>query len=494
MSAQSFAERSLPLVREGASPQLLTATAAVAAFAALAIPGQRLGLAAVLVAFGTAALVASARATPLRVETIGYAGAALALASMAAVRSAEWVVVVDVMAAGALATLAVFGGHTWDDLVRAPIAVTSRAVEAAPFLARGAGRLTAGRQLSPALRGAVLGAVLVGVFGGLFVSADEVFADLAHDLPLPEIDFSLLPARVAVFVMVALGSTGLIITGARFAHLGPPRLLEAVRTAGLRELEGRRPWPGLAPVEWIIPLGLLDLLFAAFVWVQFTYLFGGRAHVVRTTGLTYAEYARQGFFQLVAVAALSLLVVALALRWARRRQPRDHRVLDVLLGVLMALNLVVLASALKRLTLYEQIYGFTRLRVSVHAVILSLAGVLLMVLVAGAIRRGEWLPRAVVAFSAAGLLVFNVINPDGLVAVQNVERYAETDRIDLLYLAGLSPDAVPALSALPGPQRACALEPHLELLEEPDPWPAWNLARARARAQLERTPPATCFP
>jgi hypothetical protein len=498
MSAQAFAERSLPLQREGASPQLLTATAAVSAFAAWAIPGHRLGLAAVLVAFGVAALVAAARSIPLRVETIGYAGAALALASMAAVRSAAWVVAVDGMAAGALATLAVFGGRTWDDLVHAPIAVTSRAMEAAPFLTRGAGRLTAGRGFSPALRGAVLGVVLVAVFGALFVSADRVFADLAHDFLLPEIDLSLLPARAAVFVAMALASTGLVITGARFAHLGPPRLLGAVQTAALGEQEGRRPRPGLSPVEWIIPLGLLDLLFAAFVWVQFTYLFGGRAHVIRTTGLTYAEYARQGFFQLVAVAALSLVVVALASRWARRRQPRDYWILGVLLGLLMALNLVVLASALKRLALYEQIYGFTRLRISVHAVILWLAGVLLLVLIAGAIRRGAWLPRAVVAFSAAALLLFNLVNPDGFVAARNVQRYFAADfaadRIDVSYLAGLSADAVPALTALPGPQRACALEPHLELFEEPDSWPAWNLARARARAELERTPPAPCFP
>ena len=493
MSAQSFAERSLSLPREGASPQLLTGTAALSTFAAWAIPGHRLGLAAVLVAFGVATLVASARATPLRMETFGYGLGALALASMAAVRSAEWVVVVDVMAAGALATLAMFGGRTWDDLVRAPIAVTSRSVEAAPFLARGAGRLTSGRRFSPALRGAVLGAVLVSVFGGLFVSADKVFADLAHDFLLPEIDLSLLPARVVVLVAVALGSTGLIITGGRFAHLGPPKLLEAVRPAALGEQERRRPRPGLAPVEWIIPLGLLDLLFAAFVWVQFTYLFGGRAHVVRTTGLTYAEYARQGFFQLVAVAALSLLVVAAALRWASRRQPRDYRVLDVLLGLLMALNLLVLASALKRLLLYEQIYGFTRLRISVHAVILWLAGVLVMVLIAGAIRRGGWLPRAVMAFSAAALLVFNLVNPDSLVAAQNVERHAETNRIDLAYLRVLSADAVPALSALPTSVRECALASHRDLLDEPDAWPAWNLGRARARAELEGTPPGPCF-
>jgi hypothetical protein len=491
MSAQAFAEDALPLQREGASPRLLAATAALGAFAAWTVPGHRLGLAAVLVAFGMASVVASARAAPLRLETVGYAGTALALASMAAVRSAEWVVAIDVLAAGALATLALLGGRSWADLGRASVAVTSRAMEATPFLARGVARLTAGRHYSPALRGMALAVGLVSVFGALFVSADQIFAELAQDLLLP--DLSLLPARVVIFVAVAVASTALVTVGPRFAHLGPPRLVEAVRAAAFGDEEERRPWAGLAPVEWMVPLVLLDLLFAGFVWVQITVLFGGRAHVLRTAGLTYAEYARQGFFQLVAVAALSLVVVAWASRWARRRQPRDYRVLDALLRLLLALNFVVLASALKRLLLYEQEFGFTRLRISVHAVILWLAGVLVMVLVAGALHRASWLPRAVVALSAAGLLLFNVLNPDGLVAARNVERYAAMDEIDLSYLAVLSADSVPALSTLPSELRECVLAPHRDVLAEPDAWPAWNLGRARARAELERTPPAPCF-
>ena len=58
-----------------------------------------------------------------------------------------------------------------------------------------------------------------------------------------------------------------------------------------------------------MPLGVLDALFLAFVAVQATVLFGGHAHVLETEGLTYAEYARQGFWQLLWVSALTLLVL-----------------------------------------------------------------------------------------------------------------------------------------------------------------------------------------
>jgi hypothetical protein len=490
MSVGAIAEGSAE--RHGASARLLAAILTLSFFAAWIIPGNRLGLGAVLVAVGIAA-TAWTLGTPPRPATAAYSALALALASMAAIRSAEWVVAIDSLAAVALATVAVVPAATWEEIARAPVVVASRAIEATPFLLRGTGRLTAGRRLSPAFRGAVLGVVMIAVFGGLFISADKAFAVLAHDFILPDIDLSLLPARIAVFVAVTLMATALVTAGPRFTHLGPPRLLEAIRAAGFGdEEEARHRWPGLAPVEWTVALGLLDLLFIAFVGVQVAVLFAGHDYVLQTAGLTYAEYARQGFFQLVAAAALTLVVVALASRWARRRLPRDYRTLDILLGVLLVLTLVVLASALRRLVLYEEAFGFTRLRISVHAVILWMAGLLVMVIAAGALRRTRWLPRTVIGFSAAGLLAFSLSNPEGLIADQNVERYRQTGRVDLDYLAALSPDAVPALASLPENLRACVLEPHIELFTKPDSWPGWNLGRARARATLKNVFPSEC--
>ena len=71
-----------------------------------------------------------------------------------------------------------------------------------------------------------------------------------------------------------------------------------------------------------MPLGVLDALFLAFVAVQATVLFGGHRHVLETEGLTYAEYARQGFWQLLWVSALTLLVLSAVIRVAGREQHR----------------------------------------------------------------------------------------------------------------------------------------------------------------------------
>src|SRR5205085_3576642 len=112
-------------------------------------------------------------------------------------------------------------------------------------------------------------------------------------------------------------------------------------------------------VEVGIVLALLDLLFLAFVAVQFRYLFGGRALVESRTHLTYAAYARHGFFELVVVAALVLPLLLLA-DWAlRRERRRDHAVFTALAATLVLLLFAVVASALERLRLYEQAYGLT---------------------------------------------------------------------------------------------------------------------------------------
>jgi hypothetical protein len=238
----------------------------------------------------------------------------------------------------------------------------------------------------------------------------------------------------------------------------------------------------------VTALVMLDALFALFVIVQITVLFGGREHVLETSGLTFAEYARSGFFQLVAVAVLTLVVLGFFARYARRSGTRDDLLMKILGGVLVVLTLVVLASALKRLVLYEEVFGFTRLRVAVHATILWLTGMFCMVSIAGVRMNARWLPRGVVIFSSIALLAFTVVRPDALIAERNVERFERTGKVDVAYLAGLSPDAVPALARLPEPERSCAMVSLRYELTEPDSLWELNFARDTARETLSTTP------
>ena len=242
--------------------------------------------------------------------------------------------------------------------------------------------------------------------------------------------------------------------------------------------------------EWLLALGALNALFALFVAVQLAVLFGGDAYVRESAGLTYAEYARSGFAQLVVVAALTLAVVAGALRWARTEDRRQQRILRALLCLLCLLTLVVLASALHRLGLYEQAYGFTRTRLAVHALLLFGGALFVLVVAALASDRRGWLAQATVLLAAFASLAFWVSDPDRRIAAHNVERYAATGRIDTGYLARLSADAIPALMRLPAPLRERAVaRQRARLAGERDGLAGANVARSRARERAGRPRP-----
>lgn len=474
----------------------ITAVVAGIVGAAL-IPGHPVGLNVPLVAVLVAVGVVLAAPTRLGVDATVFGALSLGLVSMAAVRSAQWVVSLDLLFAALLALVAVGGGAAWIEITASVFSPVTLALRGLPFVAAPlAERVARPLSTEPAhlrhvLRGLTLAAVLLLVFGTLFVTSDDAFAYLAGLLIPSEV--GLLLIRVVVFLIVVAGSGVLALAGPRFAGLRGRRLIEPPFET---EAERPRAWR-LGSTEWIIAVGLLDLLFACFFLVQVTVLFGGRDHVLSTAGLTYAEYARQGFFQLLVVAASTLGVVAAAAGGVRDENPRHRRRLRALLGILCVLTLVVLASALRRLGLYEDTFGFTRARITAHATALWLGGMLGLVMAAGVTRSGRWLPRAAVALTGLSLLAFSLADPEDLIASRNVQRYRQTRKIDIAYLSNLSSDAVSALSKLPSPLRECALLPYRRGLGRPESVVSANLSRVEARralAAVRRRQAGTCMP
>ena len=157
----------------------------------------------------------------------------------------------------------------------------------------------------------------------------------------------------------------------------------------------------------------------------------------------------------------------------QRLAPPGHG--RILLAVLDVLTLGIVATALGRMWLYQQAYGFTVLRLLVLTCELWLGVAFLLVLVA-VLRRGR--PRGIVATGAAMLLVLALLDPEGFVAARDVDRFAATGRLDAPYLATLSADTVPALATLPEPQRSCVLA-GMTVRQDGD-WRSLNAARAAA--------------
>jgi hypothetical protein len=327
-----------------------------------------------------------------------------------------------------------------------------------------------GRQALAVGRGLMLAAPLVFLFGALFVAADSVFQDYVQSAVPDPGNLLLHVALVALFGWV---SAGLVRE-----YLFKPKPIEATV----------EPWFRLGATELTVVLALLDLLFLAFVLVQLRYLFGGASLVEERTHLTYAEYARHGFFELVTVAALVLPLLLLA-DWARRRDPaRRDRIFKLLAGALILLLFVVMASALQRMRLYQREYGLTELRVYATGVMVWLAVVFVwagFTVLRG--RRDLFAVGALVSGFAA-IIAINVVNPDALIARTNLNR----PNLDLPYLMQLSDDATPELvNALPtlDPQLRQQLASELEYRRTSgSDWRTWNLSRHRAQQALENLP------
>ena len=458
---------------------LLPVAAVVGLVAAVALPYDDFGLGIVVVAvlMGLAVLPAARRR--ISPWSVAFGLVAYALVAFALFRDADWLVAPLLLAAFGIAALAVSGaGRGWLGAIRGSISVPLAVFQLPWFLAEPVKRLTPRRRLGPAVAGSALTVVLVVIFGVLFASADRVFSSIVESVFRAPVELDSLPARVFAFAVIAA-----LVAAAVLVALRP------VAEPAMPDLRLR-----VSRTLWVMPLTALNLLFAVFVAVQITVLFGGNERVLTTAGLTYAEYARSGFFELATVSVFVLAIVAAACGGLSLERGRDRRLLAALLGPLCALTLVILASALHRLDLYVDAYGLSRLRAVVIATCWWLAAVFLVVLVAGAVwlARGRlgWLPRTVVLLTGVSLVAFAAWNPDLRVA-ESQHAIRGAARIDADYLGDLGAEAVPALDRLPEPARSCVLRDVRDRsrLDRPEEsWSGWNLAREQARDILRRHP------
>lgn len=331
------------------------------------------------------------------------------------------------------------------------------------------------KQALAGARGVALAFPLLLVFGGLFVAADAAFENLVERT-----------------ITVDVGSilSHLILTACLTWIIGG-FLRWTLLTTQPRISIGSRPVSlSLGIIETSIILGLINLLFLVFVAVQFRYFFGGAAHVAASMGLTYAEYARRGFFELVIVAAL-VLPLLLGAHWLLRKENPAHERLFRALAVMQLLLLgVIMLSAVQRMRLYQSEYGMTELRLYTTAFTSWLA--IVFVWFALTVLRGQRMRFAFGAVVAGFVMIgaLHALNPDALIVRVNAERASAGRGFDVDYATSLSADAVPALvAALPTlsetDRRAVMDQLHkswpLSQSSEPAGWRSWNWSRRQAR-------------
>ena len=231
--------------------------------------------------------------------------------------------------------------------------------------------------------------------------------------------------------------------------------------------------------------------------MQVRYLFGGEDVVQTSIGLTYAEYARRGFFELVTVALLLLPVLA-GINWARQQSTGASRVFLVLAALLIVLVLVIMGSAWQRMAMYREEFGLTELRFYVVTAMPLIGAALIWFFVSVWTRRVEQFLAGAMALGALTLFIVIAVNPDAVIAGTNAARIGEGREFDAHYVGMLSADAVPVLldrrevlAAVLTSEQRCELSLALrERAESGDGVRTWKWSRWQAQRQIAQHPQA----
>ena len=296
------------------------------------------------------------------------------------------------------------------------------------------GRSGAGR-LGPAVLGCAGAAALLAVLVPSLASADALFGLATADLrALLDLHLTEAAAKTVAAAVMTPFFFSLVYS------LRHPRPLPQ---------PAEKPRRGADGLIFALMLAAAAAVYLLFLAVQTAGIFGG-ADYLAAKGLSYAEWARSGFFQMVRVTALNLVLLLSAVHWSRR-EGGAWRAVRLLSALLTAESLLLLLSAAVRMTLYVEAYGLSFKRLLTYWGMGMMA--LFLLAAARKVRRPDFrFCRAAFPLALAGWLVLHCVPLDYLTAKDQVDRYlsGESASLSVEYLVSLSYDTLGPLSRLAG--------------------------------------------
>lgn len=350
---------------------------------------------------------------------------------------------------------------------------------------------TVKKQIGAILIGILIALPLLLIAGSLLASADAVFAERLSVLKdwIGRLSLSLLARQILLAVCLAPFIYSMMESGRQQKQIIPDSVLPkwTPNNPGIQQQSIK--------TILITVLICVNLLYFFFVMIQFRYLTGAIQSML-PQHLTYAEYARSGFFELLAVSLLNVSLLFAAIRLANREKGSGI-VLRFLVLMLLGCSIIQWLSAMSRMKLYVDAYGLTRLRfLSTAFMWLILAWFVILALREFLSRLPLFKSLAIAAIIA--LLALNSVNPDLRIAKYNVQRYQKPGdhtiiSLDVSYLEQLSDDALPAIISLlhdTDPVVVAKVKNHLNhRLDELQQikWQNLNLSQWMTRKALDET-------
>ena len=296
------------------------------------------------------------------------------------------------------------------------------------------GKDSKSRVLPKVIIGILISIPLLAIILWLLSSADIVFKNIFINIPLLKIFKHFL-----VIILVSVYAICFLWTLLKAFDEG--------RQSTYNTTYNKMQWKlFLDPVVLLTILILINAIYTIFSFIQFTYLFGGNSFIAPSS-FTYAEYARRGFAELIIVTIINFGILIFGITFVKKDSKRIFTVIRVFLTLLVIFTFILLVSAFSRMTVYEQAYGFTYLRIFVQAFMIMLFFLFVINI------TYIWYPKLPIIksyfiISLAIYIIMNFANVDIIIAKNNINRYFETGQIDMAYLKGLSYDAAPEIQRL----------------------------------------------
>lgn len=295
------------------------------------------------------------------------------------------------------------------------------------------------RQAGAVLCGVLAAIVLLMIVLPLLVSSDRIFSQVFNSIfsflnpsdLLENIDLGNIIGICLTFVF------GMFSLYAFFAGLFKMKL------AGKDEEHPGR----ISPVTGITFAGIVAAVYVLYAGIQILFLFL-RLGQGLPVGMTYSQYAHEGFWQLLLVSLINFAAVLICVQIFE-----DNRVLKILLSVISVCTCIMILSAAYRMILYVREYDLSFLRVLVLWFLIVLL-IWFFGIIRSIFRRKFRLFRYMTAVVAAGYILLSLSHVDAVIASYNIRSAQDQNDIDVYYLTDmLSQDAVPQIVRQIDPQK-----------------------------------------
>ncbi len=284
------------------------------------------------------------------------------------------------------------------------------------------------------IQGIVILVGLLVVIVPLLMSADEIFKlkiiDLSNSFNYDNIDGETI-FRIIVFILVFIYNT-IFIWSLKYDYV-----------IGVKRKEPKAIFMYETVIIVLIGLNIIYFLFSI---IQVSYLYGGGEGIL-PDGMIYSSYARQGFFELVMVTIINLVLILIVKILTEKLIDSKNKVINVLCSFIIIFTYNMLFSAFYRMVLYVQAFGYTRLRIIVQFAIITLAIIIFIIFLSLWI---ELIPmkRLIIILTLLMYMGLNIFNMDSFIVRRNIEIYNKTGVLDKEYIRTLVYDGTAELNKL----------------------------------------------